>query len=157
MPTPFAKLALVLTSCLCVACGADNATSFVHHVGEAASRLHRGEVDSSLTVPFDPIRPASPYTVIFFPDRDVDEPELVAAGVDQAMADRIYTEMAYLGSFAGKVVVEQEGERLAFTTSWKQLADVQPPDRLVVSQRKTGPAEIEVTRQDGVIRVTAIR
>jgi hypothetical protein len=95
--------------------------------------------------------------VILFPDRDVAEPELVAAGVDKAMAHRIYTEMAYLGSFAGTVVVEQEGERLAFTTSWKQLADVQPPDRLVVSQRKTGPAEIELTRQDGAIRVTAIR
>jgi hypothetical protein len=119
--------------------------------------LHSGEVGSSVTVPFEPIRPASPYTVIFFPDRDVDEPELVAAGVDRAIAHRIYTEMAYLGGLAGLVVVEQEGQGLAFTTSWKQIADVQPPAHLVVSQRKTGPAEIELRRQDGVVRVSAIR
>ena len=108
-------------------------------------------------MPFDPVGPASPYTVIFFPDRDVAEPELVAAGVDKAIAHRVYTEMAYLGSLAGKVVVEQEGEKVAFTSSWKQIADVQPPDHLVVSQRKTGPAEVELKRQDGIIRVTAIR
>ena len=65
--------------------------------------------------------------------------------------------MAYLDSLAGMVVVEQEGERLKFTTSWKQFADVQPPEHLVVSQRKTGPAEIELRRQDDVVRVTAIR
>jgi hypothetical protein len=157
MLTRVATLALVVASCLCVACGTDNSITFVEQVGGAASRLRSGEAGSSLTVPFNPTAPASPYTVIFFPDRDVGEPELVAAGVDKATAHMIYTEMAYLGSFAGAVVVAQEGERLNFTTSWKQVAGVQAPEHLVVSQRKTGPAEIELRRHDGVIRVTAIR
>jgi hypothetical protein len=156
MPTRVRKGALVLASCLCVACGADNATSFVEQVGRAASRLQPGEV-SSVLISFDPIGPTSPYTVIFFPDRNVAETELVAAGVDRGIVHRIYTELAYLGSLAGTVVVEQEGETLNFTTSWKQFADVQPPEHLVVSQRKTGPARIELRRRDGIIRVTAIR
>jgi hypothetical protein len=92
-------------------------------------------------VAFDPINGVAPYTVIFFPNRDVAEADLVAAGVDKGIARRIYTEMAYLGSMAGKLVVEQEGERLKFTSSWKRFAEVQPPEDLVVSQRKTGTAQ----------------
>jgi hypothetical protein len=106
----------------------DNATSLSARIGEAASRLNSGEAPSSLTVSFDPINGAtSPYTVIFFPDRDVAEAELVAAGVDEAIARRIYSGLAYLGSLAGALVVEQAGERLQFTTSWKQFARVRPP------------------------------
>ena len=99
----------------------------------------------------------APYTVIFFPDRDVAEAELVASGVDKAIAHSIYTDLAYLGSMAGKVVVAQEGERLQFTSSWKQLADVQPPKSLVVSERKTGTAAIDLRREEETIRVVAIR
>jgi hypothetical protein len=95
--------------------------------------------------------------VIFFPERDMAEADLVAGGVDRAVARRIFSELAYLGSLAGTLVVEQEGERLTFTTSWKQLVDVQPPEDLVVSQRKTGTAEVELRRTNGAIRVVAIR
>ena len=150
------ELVLLVVGALVVSgCGADNANSLVDRIGEGASRL-RSETGSSLTVSFDPIG-AAPYTVIFFPDRDVAETELVAGGVDKAIAHRIYTEMAYLGSFAGKLVVAQEGERLQFTSSWKQLADVQPPKELVVSPWKAGRAAIDLRREDGTVRVDAIR
>lgn len=147
-----ALLCLTFVSC------ADNANSFVDRLGEAASRLSSSESSASLTVPFDPTNGAtSPYTLIFFPDRDVTEAELVAAGVDEPIARRIYSEMNYLGNMAGKVVVDQERERLQFTSSWKRFANVQPPATLVVSQRKTGTSEIELRRDDGAIRVVAIR
>ena len=137
---------------------ADNATSLVDRIGEGVSRLGPSEAGSSLEVSFDPIDgPASAYTVIFFPNRDVAEADLVAAGVDTAIARRIYSELAFLGSFAGALIVEQEGERLTFTTAWKRFAEVQPPENLVVSQRKTGTARIELRRENGVIRVVAIR
>jgi hypothetical protein len=149
---------LALTVCALVAGCADNATSLSARIGEAASRLNSREASSSLTVSFDPINGAtSSYTVIFFPDRDVAEADLVAAGVDEALARQIYSGMAYLGSLAGILLVEQEGERLNFTTSWKQFPEVQPPKNLVVSQRKTGTAKIDLRREDGTIRVVAIR
>ena len=136
------------------ACGADNAVSVVDRIREGVSRLP-SQTGSSLTVFFDP--GGAPYTVIFFPDRDVNEAEAVAEGVDKPIARRIFTEMAYLGSLAGTLVVAQEGERLQFTSSWKQLPDVQPPKSLVVSPRKTGTAAIDLKREDGTIRVVAIR
>ena len=45
------------------------------------------------------------YMVMFFPNRDVSEAEAVAGGTDQAIAHRIYAELAYLGSVAGMLVV----------------------------------------------------
>jgi hypothetical protein len=150
-------LLALLVSVLVSGC-ADNATSLARRIGQAASSLRSSEAPSSLTVSFDPIKgEASPYTVIFFPDRDLTEADLVAAGVQAAVARRVYSDMAYLGSLAGMLIVDQEGERLQFTSSWKQFADVEPPKHLVVSQRKTGPAEIELRREDGAIRVLAIR
>ena len=85
------------------------------------------------------------------------EAEAVAGGVDTAIAHRIYTDLAYLGSMAGKIVVARDGEHLQFTSSWKQLAEVQPPLELVVSKRKTGAAAIELKREAGTVRGVAIR
>jgi len=151
-------LSALVVSALVAGCGADNANSLVDRIGDGASRLSSRETGSSLSVSFDPIKGATaPYTLILFPDRDVAEAELVAAGADNAIARRVYTEMAYLGSLAGKVVVEQEGERLKFTSSWKRFDDVQPPETLVVSRRKTGIATIELKRENGTTRVVAIR
>ena len=93
--------------------------------------------------------------MIFFPNRDVTESDLVAAGVDKTIAHRIYTEMAHLGNMTGKLVVEQQGERLAFTSAWHRFAD--PPESLVVSQRKTSTAAIELKRENGIVRVVGVR
>ena len=90
-------------------------------------------------------------------NREVTEPDLVAAGVDKVLARYIYSEMAYLDGFAGLLVVAQEGEWVQFTTSWKQLDNFQPPKDLVVMRRKTGTADIELRREGGIIRVAAIR
>jgi hypothetical protein len=136
----------------------DNSLSIVDRIAEGASRLRSGESGASTTVSWDPTNGSSaPYTVIVFPNHDVAEGDLVAAGVDRANARRIYSELAYLDSLAGMLLVDQEGERLNFTSSWKQIAEVHPPETLVVSQRKTGTAEIELRREGGTIRVRAIR
>jgi hypothetical protein len=150
----FVLLALFVGA-LVAGCRADNANTLVDRIGEGASRLP-SETGSSLTVSFDPIG-AAPYAVIFFPDRDVAEAEVVAGGADEAIAHRLYTEMAYPGSFAGKLVVAQEGQRLQFTSSWKQLADVQPPKELVVSPWRAGRSAIDLRREGGTVRVVAIR
>jgi hypothetical protein len=145
---------VALLSGLCVGC-ADNATALAGRVGEAASRLNARDVGSSTTATYDPISgTASPYTVVFFPNRSVAEADVVAAGVGKEIAHRIYSELAYLGSTANLLVVEQDGARLTFTTSWKNVAEVRD---LVVSQRKTGTAEIQLTRENGTVRVVAIR
>jgi hypothetical protein len=146
----------VFVATLVAGCGANNATSLVDRIGEGASRLAR-EGGSSLRVSFDPIDAVQPYSAIFFPNRDVSEAEAVAGGVNKAIAHRIYTDLAYLGSMAGKIVVVQDGQYLQFTSAWKQLAEVQPPLELVVSKRRTGTAEIELRREAGTVRVVAIR
>ena len=148
------RIALVVASCISIGC-ADNATSLADRLGEAASRLRSGDAGSSLIASYEPVTGgASPYTVVFFPNRGVAQGDLIAAGVGEHVAERIYTELAYLDSMANPLVVEQEGKRLAFTTSWTRSAEVRD---LVVSQRKNGPAAIELTREDGAARVVAIR
>jgi hypothetical protein len=134
-------------------CGADNATLLADRVREGASRLSSPEAGDSVTVSYEPVTGA-PYTVVFFPPREVPEADLVAAGVNKEIAGRIYKEMAYLGGMASALVVVQEGQRLQFESSWKHSAEVQD---LVVLPRKNGTAAIELRREDGSIRVVAIR
>lgn len=150
-------LLAMLVGALVTGCS-DNSLSIVDRIAEGASRLRSDTSGASTTVSWDPTNGSSaPYTVIFFPNHDVAEADLVAAGVDRANVRRIYSELAYLGSLAGTLLVDQEGERLNFTSSWKQIAEVHPPENLVVSQRKTGTAEIDLKREGGTIRVVAIR
>jgi hypothetical protein len=145
---------LVLLSCVGAGCS-DNATALASRVGDAASRLHAREAGSSATASYEPVSgTASPYTVVFFPNRSVAEEDLVAAGVRKEIAHRIHSELAYLGSTANLLVVEQEGARLTFTTTWKNVAEVRD---LVVSQRKTGTAQIQLTRENGTVRIVAVR
>lgn len=153
------KLLVLLVGALVPIAGcSDNSLSIVDRVAEGASRLRSGESGASTTVSWHPTNGSSaPYMVIFFPNHDVAEADLVAAGVDRAHARRIYSETAYRGSLAGTLLVDQEGERLNFTSSWKQIAELHPPENLVVSQRKTGTAEIDLRLEDGTIRVVAIR
>jgi len=126
-------LALFVGS-LVAGCSADNATLLADRVSDGASRLSSPEAGDSVTLSYEPVTGA-PYTVVFFPTREVEEADLVAAGVTKEVADRIYKEMAYLGSMSNVLVVEQEGRRLNFTTSWKHSAEVRD---LVVLPRKNG-------------------
>jgi hypothetical protein len=147
-------LVCFLLSCVCVGC-ADNVNSLADKIGAVAARLHAAGDGSSVIVPYEPVTgSAAPYTVIFFPSRNVTEGELVGVGVGKEIAHRIYSEMAYLGGMENALVVEQEGQRLNFTTYWKRFAEVQA---LVVSPRKTGEAKVELRREGGTIRVVAIR
>jgi len=147
------KLVLVVMSVVCGGC-TDNATSLADRIAEAASRVSSLQ-GAAITTSYELVSgAAAPYTVVFFPSRNVAEGDLVAAGVDQELARRIYKELAYLGTMADLLVVEQEGERLTFTTTWRRFAEVRD---LVVSQRKSGQAVIELRREDGTIRVVAIR
>jgi hypothetical protein len=107
-----------------------------------------------VTVAYEPVTGvASPYTVLFFPARPVTEAEVVAAGVATSTAGRIYSELAYLGDTADMLVVEQEGERLAFTTSWRRFARVHD---LVVSPRKMGSSKVLLKRDASETWVVAI-
>ena len=123
---------LALFVSLVAGCSTDNATLLADRVRDGASRLRSPEAGDSVTVSYEPVTGA-PYTVVFFPAREVEEADLVAAGVTKQVAGRIYKEMAYLGSMSNVLVVEQEGQRLNFTTSWTRVAEAQD---LVVSQRK---------------------
>jgi len=135
-------------------CSDDNATRLADRVREGASRLNSPDAADSVTVSYEPVTEA-PYTVVFFPARELAESDLVAAGVTKELADRIFVDMAYLGSMSNVLVVEQEGQRLSFTTSWKHAAEVKD---LVVLPRKNGmAATIDLRRQDGTVRVVAIR
>ena len=148
------KLVIVFLALICGGC-ADNATSLAGVVGEASSRLRSPQAGATFTASYEPVTgAASPYTVVFFPARTVGEGELVAAGVSKDLAGRIANDLAYLGSTADLLVVDQDGERLTFTTSWRRHAEVRD---LVVSQRKKGASAIEMTRENGTIRVVAVR
>jgi hypothetical protein len=149
------RLALLplFVGALVAGCSDDNATRLADQVREGASRLSSPQADDSVTVSYEPVNDA-PYTVVFFPPRDVPEADLVAAGVNKEIAHRIYKEMAYLGGMARQLVVVQDGQWLQFTTSWKHVAEVQD---LVVLPRKIGTAAIDLTREAGTIRVVAIR
>jgi hypothetical protein len=138
---------------LVAGCADDNAILLADRVREGASRLSSQEAGNSVTVSYEPVTEA-PYAVVFFPPREVPEADLVAAGVNKEIAGRIYKEMAYLGGMASVLVVVQEGQRLQFTSSWKHSAEVQD---LVVLPRKNGTAAIEMRREDGTVRVVAIR
>ena len=141
-------------SLVCGGC-ADNATALADRLGKAASRVSPLEAGSTVTASYEPATgSASPYTVVFFPARRVAEHDLVAAGVGEEVAKRIYKELADLGGMADLLVVDQEGQRLAFTTSWRRFAEVRD---LVVSPRKKGTSAIELRRENGTIRVVAVR
>ena len=149
-----AKLVIVFLALICGGC-TDNATSLAGLVGDAASQLRSQGAGSTFTASYEPVAgAASPYTVVFFPGRNVAERDLVAAGVSKEVTGRIFQDLAYLGSMADLLVVDQDGERLTFTTSWRRYAEVRD---LVVSRRKNGTAAIELRREDGTVRVVAIR
>ena len=59
-----------------------------------------------------------------------------------------------LAAERAELVVVQDGQRLQFTSSWKHSAEVRD---LVVLPRKTGQASIDLRREDGTVRVVAIR
>ena len=100
---------LSLIVVLCVGCSRDNATALADQVREGASRLNSSDSGPSATVSFEPVTGA-PYTVVFFPNREMTEADVVAAGVNKEIADRIYKEMAYLGSMASELVVVQDSQ-----------------------------------------------
>jgi len=147
-------IAPVLLGFWCGAC-ADDATQLAHQIEQAATALAAQSTSALSTVRYEPVTGgASPYTVVFFPARPVTEAEVVAAGVAKTTAERIYSELSYLGNTADLLVVEQEGERLTFTTSWRRFARVQD---LVVSPRKTGGSEVVLKRDASDTWVVAVQ
>src|SRR3982751_1317478 len=55
----------------------DNATRLADRVREGASRLGSPRAGDSVTVSYEPVA-GTPYTVVFFPKREVAESDLVA-------------------------------------------------------------------------------
>jgi hypothetical protein len=144
----------VLVGLSCGAC-ADNATRLAYQVEQAAAALGSQSASAAFTVRYEPVTGgASPYTVLFFPARPVTEAEVVAAGVAKTTAERIYSELSYLGDTADLLVVEQKGERLTFTTSWRRFARVHD---LVVSPRMTGESEVVLKRDASDTWIVAVQ
>jgi hypothetical protein len=144
-------LGVLVLVCVAGGCAGDKATSLADRIRDGASRLAEAD-GSTVSVSFDPVA-TSPYSVALFPTRET-EREVVAAGMNEAIAHSIYADMAYLGSMSNALVVQQDGQRLQFTSSWKHVAEVRD---ILVLPRKTGAATIELRREHGAVRVVAIR
>jgi hypothetical protein len=147
------RLLALVVGALVSGCSDDNATRLADRVREGAAGLSSSAAGETVTVSYEPLT-AAPYTVVFFPSHEMTESDLAAAGVPKEVASRVYAEMAYLGSMSSVLVVEQEGQRLAFTTAWKHVAEV--TDLVVLPRKNGGAATIDLRREDGTIRVVAI-
>lgn len=143
---------VVLLGSVCVAACEDNATRLSTQLDRAASTLSARGSGAVATVRYEPMADA-PYTLIFFPVGSTTMNDLVAAGVPTAAADRIRSELAYLGTTDNLLVVDQDGQRLTFTSAWRRAAQVQG---LVVSPRKTGASQVVLRRDNQVNWVVAV-
>jgi hypothetical protein len=144
---------LAIVAAASVACS-DNATGLAFEIERAAATVATQD-GVSVTAHYEPVTgSASPYVILFFPSRPVTGAELVTAGVPETTVRRILSELAYLGNTSNLLVVDQDGERLAFTTYWRRTARVRD---LVVSPLKKGPSEILVMREGGTNWVVAIK
>ncbi len=145
-------LCLVGTLSCCVGCR-DNATQLAYRVVESAEALSAQQDGASATVRYNPVSNASsPFTVVVFPARDVQETELVGAGMPPERAREILSDLAYLGTTANLMIVDQDGERLKFTTYWRRGAKAHD---VVMSRPTTGTLGVRLRKEDGVVWITA--
>lgn len=108
---------VLLASLYASACG-DSATHLAGLVERATRELSTRATPSVVTTTFEPIAGhARPYTMVFFPTKPVTRDDLVRAGVAMDTAERIVSELGYLGTTSDRLVVAQEGQRLAFTST----------------------------------------
>lgn len=149
VPIAFLILLACLTGCT------DNAVRMRFGMEAAVKRLQsspdRGE--SRFTY-----RPAGsltvPYWLIFLPRRPIVAADLVDRGLPATVADQIMRELAYVNVGRGPLlVVQQEGQRLAFTRYDGELPIV--VDDLIVA-RRTGECEVLLRREGTAVHIAGI-
>jgi hypothetical protein len=107
---------------------------------------------ASATVRYEPVSNAgSPFTVVVFPARHVQEAELVGAGMSAEKAREIVSSVAYLGGTADLMIVDQDGARLGFTTYWQRGAKVRD---VVMSKPTTGTLGVRLRKENGTVWIT---
>jgi hypothetical protein len=142
-------LAIAATGC------SDNAIKLRFGIESAAKRLASGPDLTEERVSYVPVANATKgYWVVFFPERRVSAEELVARGMPKEAADRIYRDLGYVDVGLGPMlVIDQEGERLAFTSYRRNEVIIRD---LIVEQR-TGRSEILLRKQDGTVSIEGVR
>jgi len=143
-------LAIAATGC------SDNAIKLRFGIETAAKRLAAGPDFTDERVSYVPVADATKgYWLIFFPERRVYAEELVARGMPKEAADRIYSELGYVDVGLGPMlVVDQEGERLAFTSyHGNDLVII----RDLIVEHRTGRCEILLRKQNETLYIEGVR
>ncbi len=104
---------------------ADNATALSYAI-EKAAKTHSTLDAEQVVVEYLPTRaPKAPYDLILFPDHQVTQSDLVAAGLSEAAAAQVFSKLDYIDVGSRPlIVVLQEGRRLNFTGHWRRFARV---------------------------------
>lgn len=146
---------LILIGTLSLGSCADNATRLGYRVGREIDRLGVDGEDLEIAVPYRPVRDNGlPYWLVFSPGWRFRVTDLVDAGLDEVVAERLFRELGYVGfGEEGRVrlAVVQEGRRTNFTSAVRAW-----PDRLLVEKRQ-GPCEILLERHAGAWRIVGVR
>ncbi len=141
--------AVAMTAC------SDNAIKLRFGIEAAATKLGAGPELADERVPYVPVGDIGKgYWLIFFPERRVHAEELVARGMPREAADRIYRELGYVDVGMGPLlVVDQEGERLAFTRyDGKELVVV----RDLIVEHRVGRCEVLLRKQNGTLYIDGV-
>lgn len=144
-----ALLAIAIVNC------SDNAVRLRFGIERAAKELQAGADFREERVSYVPVGGATKgYWLIFFPERRVHANELVQRGMSQAAADRIFRELGYVDVGLGAMlVVDQEGERLAFTSYYgKDLVIV----RDLIVEHRVGRCEVVVRKQNETLYIEKV-
>jgi len=137
-------VSLAITFLLLASC-ADHASSLRSKIEGATSAMEQENGDATKTVTYAPT--TKPYTIIFFPERRVFETELIARGVDPAIAKRVFHDLSRYGVGEKErpmVVVAEPGKAPAFTSYYGR--EIVTIDDLIVVNRPNG-GEVQMTLQ----------
>ena len=148
LPVLLLAVASVLLAC------SDNSTKLSHAIERASRAPTAAQAGSIMMVPYRPKRrPAEPYVLIFFPESATNQGDLVAAGIDEALASRIFSDLVHVHVGHGPLlVVYQEGEPLTFTAHWSQFAFV---EKLLVL-RGSGTRNIRLEKWHGRMMILGL-
>jgi hypothetical protein len=140
-------LAIAATGC------SDNAIKMRFGVEDAARRLKSSTDLTEERVAYVPADATKGYWLIFFPERPVRAEELIGHGLPKDAAYRIYRELEHVKVGLGPMlVVDQEGERLAFTSYRSYEVII----RQLIVEHRVGRSEVLVRKQYGTVYIEGV-
>ena len=133
----------------------DNATNLAFSIQQASAKLQYEPDGTQTTFPYRPKRhPSDVFTVIFLPEDPTSPEDLIEAGVSQALAERIFDELAYVDvGQHSMLIVHQHGAKLNFTSYWTRFAYV---PRVLAASRQ-GEMQIVLEKTGDRVLVAAIQ